>query len=97
MTAVLANSGNPIEINNDHIRFRQAASWNEPKVILVPSLASRLLLSRAIKASKPNRTKEVFSLMPVNRDAFSNILSSMLSVVLMHQCIIYPYLSIGKT
>jgi len=57
-----------------------------------PSLASRLLLSRAIKASKPSRTKEVFSLMPVNRDAFSNILSSMFSVVLI--CINVHYICI---
>jgi hypothetical protein len=49
---------------------------------LPPSLASRLLLSPAIKDSKPSLTKEVFSLTPVSRDAFSNILSSMLSVVL---------------
>jgi hypothetical protein len=46
------------------------------------NFASRFLLSRAIEASKPSRTKEVFSLMPVSRDAFSNILSSMLSVAL---------------
>ena len=57
-----------------------------------PSLASRLLLSRAIKASKPSRTKEVFSLTPVSRDAFSNILSSMLSVVLI--CINMHYVCI---
>jgi len=57
-----------------------------------PSLASRLLLSRAIKASKPSRTKEVFSLTPVSRDAFSNILSSMLSVVLI--CINVHYICI---
>jgi hypothetical protein len=51
-----------------------------------------LLLSRAIKASKPSRTKEVFSLTPVSRDAFSNILSSMLSVVLI--CINVHYICI---
>jgi len=49
-----------------------------------PSFANRLLLSRAIKASSPSRTKDVFSLMPVSRDAFSNTLSSIFSVVLMH-------------
>ncbi|CAB5084234.1 hypothetical protein D3OALGA1CA_4138 [Olavius algarvensis associated proteobacterium Delta 3] len=47
-----------------------------------PSLARRLALSRAIKASKPSRTKAVFSLTPVSFDAFSKIWSSMLSVVL---------------
>jgi len=36
-----------------------------------PSFASRLLLSRAIRASRPSRTKEVFSLIPVSREAFS--------------------------
>jgi hypothetical protein len=58
-----------------------------------PSLASRLLLSRAIKASKPSRTKAVFSLTPVSRDALSNILPSMFSVVRicinMHETCIY--------
>ena len=48
-----------------------------------PSLSSRLLLSRAIKASKPSRTRAVFSLTPTSLDAFSSILSSMFSVVLM--------------
>jgi len=50
-----------------------------------------MLLSQAIKASKPSRTKEVFSLTPVSRDAFSNILSSMFSVVLI--CINYARMS----
>ena len=49
-----------------------------------PSLARRLLLSLAIKDSRPSLTREVFSLIPVKRDAFSRILSSMFSVVLMH-------------
>jgi len=66
-----------------------------------PSLASRLLASRAIKASSPSRTKAVFSLIPVIRDALAKISSSMLSVerihINMHQsCIFvnphfYPY------
>ena len=47
-----------------------------------PSFARRLLLSRAIKASRPSRTNEVFSLIPVKRDAFSKILSSMFIVVI---------------
>jgi len=49
-----------------------------------PSLASRLLASRAIKASSPSRTKAVFSLIPVIRDALAKISSSMLSVVRIH-------------
>ena len=66
-----------------------------------PSLASRLLASRAIKASSPSRTKAVFSLIPVIRDALAKISSSMFSVeriyMNMHQsCIFvnthfYPY------
>jgi len=66
-----------------------------------PSLASRLLASRAIKASSPSRTKAVFSLIPVIRDALAKISSSMLSVVRIHinmhqSCIffnthLYPY------
>ena len=49
-----------------------------------PSLASRLLASRAIKASSPSRTKAVFSLIPVIRDALAKISSSMLSVERIH-------------
>jgi hypothetical protein len=48
-----------------------------------PSLASRRLLSRAINASSPRRTRAVFSLIPVSCDAFLMIWSSMFSVVLM--------------
>ena len=57
-----------------------------------PSLARRLLLSRAIRDSNPSRTKAVFSLMPVNRDASSKILSSMFSVVLMCMSMHYLYI-----
>jgi hypothetical protein len=49
-----------------------------------PSLAKRLLLSRAIRASSPRRTSAVFSLTPVKREALCNISSSMFKVVLMH-------------
>jgi len=38
-----------------------------------PSIARRLLLSRAINASRPSFTNDVFSLMPVKREAFSKI------------------------
>lgn len=38
-----------------------------------PRIARRLLLSSAIKASRPSFTKAVFSFMPVKRDAFSKI------------------------
>jgi hypothetical protein len=54
-----------------------------------PSLANRLPLSRAINASRPSRTREVFSLTPVSRDALSSISSSMFIVVLM--CITYVW------
>ena len=62
----------------------------------------RLALSRAIKASKPSRTRAVFSLMPVSCDAFSKIWSSMFNVVLicinMHKtCIIVNRENISST
>ena len=46
------------------------------------SLARRLLLSLAISASRPSRTREVFSSMPVNFAAFWSRSSSMFRVVL---------------
>ena len=48
---------------------------------LPPNLASLLALSAAMSASNPNRTRNVFSVMPVNRDALSIKLSSMFNVV----------------
>ena len=54
-----------------------------------PSLASLLLLSRAINASRPSLTKEVFSLIPVSLDAFSINSSSMIKVVLMARSLQY--------
>jgi len=47
-----------------------------------PSIANRLLLSRAISASRPKWTNVVFSVTPVNNDAFFSICSFMFSVVL---------------
>ena len=57
-----------------------------------PSFARRLLLSRAIKASNPCLTKAVFSLIPVNWDAFLRMSSSMFKVVLI--CIYMHHLGI---
>jgi hypothetical protein len=58
-----------------------------------PRSASLLLLSRAMSASNPSLTKEVFSFMPVSSEALLRISSSMFSVVLicisMHQPCIY--------
>jgi hypothetical protein len=87
MPAAPPKVGNPNRgINDDHgydfadLRLRMGRrSFSVP-----PSLARRLLLSRAIRASNPRRTKAVFSLRPVKRDAFSKILSSIFSVVLIH-------------
>ncbi len=81
-------------INNNHDYFladlRLGVAFKPFSV--PPSLASRLLLSRDIKASRPSRTKAVFSETPVKREASSNILSSMFNVVLIcmmmhHLCI----------
>ena len=85
MTAAPPKVGNPNRgIDDDHgygfsgLRLRMARrSFSVP-----PSLARRLLLSRAIRASSPRRTKAVFSVRPVKRDASSKILSSMFNVVL---------------
>ena len=81
-------------INNNHNYFladlRLGAAFNpfsDP-----PSLESRLLLSRAIKASRPSLTRAVFSEIPVRLEAFSIILSSIFSVVLM--CIMMHHLCI---
>ena len=85
LPVTLAQVDNPNGgINKDHRCFQAYLRLGTALRLfsVPPSFASRLLLSRAIKASRPSRTKDVFSLMPVNRDAFSNILSSMLSVVL---------------
>ena len=51
---------------------------------LLEELAVRrfFVLSLAIKFSKACLTKAVFYLMPVNRDVFSNILSSIFNVIL---------------
>jgi len=95
MTAAPPKVGNPNRgINDDHgydladLRLRIGRrSFSVP-----PSLARRLLLSRAIRASSPRRTSAVFSLRPVKRDAFSKISSSMFSVVLI--CINMHYLCI---
>ena len=96
MMAAPPKVGNPNRgINDDHgydfadLRLRMARrSFSVP-----PSLARRLLLSRAIRASSPRRTNAVFSLSPVKRDAFSKISSSMFRVVLiciyMHHSYIY--------
>ena len=71
-------------INDDHgydfadLRLRMGRRFFS----VPPSLARRLLLSRAIRASSPRRTNAVFSLRPVKRDAFSKISSSIFRVVL---------------
>lgn len=46
-----------------------------------PSAAKRRALSSAMRASKPRRTKAVFSVMPVSLAAFSSRSSSMFNVV----------------
>jgi hypothetical protein len=54
-----------------------------PRPVSVPaSLASRLLLSRAISASNPSLTNWVFSLIPVSSEALFRISSLILIVVL---------------
>jgi len=65
-----------------------------------PSSAKRRALSFDIKASRPRRTREVFSLIPVSLAAWRNKESSMLSVVLicinMHLSCIQVKLGIGE-
>lgn len=51
---------------------------------LPPSFASRLELSLAINVRSHSCNSWVFSVMPVNFDAFSYSTSSMFNVVLMH-------------
>jgi hypothetical protein len=59
--------------------------WIGPSFFSVPpSAASLRLLSRAMMDSRPRRTKDVFSLIPVRREARANSASSIFSVVLMH-------------
>jgi len=60
-------------------RLRGAA---EARVSAPPMAASLLAASRRTKASKPIRTREVFSVTPVRRDASAMSLSSIFSVVL---------------
>ncbi len=82
-------------INHNHGYYtdglRRGIGWRSFSV--PPSFASLLLLSRAISASNPSRTKEVFSLTPVKYDALFSISSSMFNVVLI--CIDMPYLYIN--
>src|SRR5271169_5747297 len=56
-----------------------------------PSIASLLALSFAIKASRPDLTRAVFSLTPVSFAALSSNLSSMFNVVLIAAplCMLY--------
>jgi len=56
-----------------------------------PSLASLLLLSIAIKASRPSFTRVVFSLIPVSFDALSINVSSIFNVVLIYSHLIILY------
>lgn len=58
------------------LRRTRARPFSEP-----PSRASRRALSRAISASRPKRTKAVFSAIPVNREAFCRSAESMFNVV----------------
>ena len=60
---------------------------------LPPSSARRRALSRAISASSPRRTSEVFSSMPVRLEARRSRRSSIFSVVLI--CINMHHLSIS--
>ena len=79
----------------NHAQFRDVLllgtalrDFSEP-----PSSASLLELSRAINASSPNLTSDVFSFIPVSFDAFLKMSSSMFNVVLiclnMHDRCIY--------
>ena len=92
-SAKVVNPNRSVNNNHDYILadLRLGMVFNPFSV--PPSLASLLLLSREIKASRPRRTKVVFSEIPVSREAFSNILSSMFNVVLicmmMHHLCIY--------
>jgi hypothetical protein len=54
-----------------------------------PRAARRRALAEAMRASRPNRTKEVFSLIPVSLAARLSNSSSMLSVVLI--CTSMPF------
>lgn len=71
-------------IGNDHVYFLAdlLRGIGCRSLSVPPSSASLLLLSRAIKASKPSLTREVFSLTPVNSEALFSISSSIFSVVL---------------
>jgi hypothetical protein len=95
MAAALPQVGNPHGCINDDHGYDLAdlrLGIGRRSFSVPPSLASRLLFSRAIRTSSPSRTKTVFSLTPVKRDAFYNISSSMVNVVLI--CIDMHHLSI---
>ena len=57
-----------------------------------PNVASLLLLSRAINASKPSLTKDVFSVTPVNFEALLSNWSSIFKVVRMTSTFEYAIL-----
>ena len=65
---------------------------------VAPRAARRAALSRAIKASSPILTNEVFSRTPVSSEARDSAASSMLSVVLIHISMHNGYVFVkGKT
>ena len=68
--------------NHSYLLFALLLGIGRSFFSVPPNLASLLLLSRAMMASKPSLTKEVFSLTPVNWDASSISLSSIIMVVL---------------
>ena len=83
-------------INEDHAtrpgrRRRTGVSLGS----LPPSPASRLALSLATKASRPKRTSEVFSEIPVSLAALRSSSSSMLSVVLICIMMYHSYIHVN--
>lgn len=62
-----------------------------------PSLANLRALSAAINASRPKRTREVFSRTPVRLEALSSRSSSMFNVVLIHISMHYLYAYVNSS
>ena len=71
-------------VSQNHVQALRRRRTGRNRFSVPPSAANRAALARAIRASRPIRTKAVFSVTPVKRAAAANAASSILIVVLMH-------------
>ena len=84
-------------IDQDHAAFRLLLRGGRTRFLSVPPRsARRRALSRAISASRPIRTRAVFSAIPVRREAFPISASSIFSVVLICMNMHYSCIQVNR-